>query len=231
MTETLFPLLLATLAFVGGHFALASRKARAALIGRFGEGPYLGLFSAMAIVTFVLMCLGFVHAPILIVWAGGEWAWYLSLALMPVASILFVAALLGPNPTMVRGARALAAEDPTRGIYRITRHPLLSAIALWALLHMIATGDGAALIFFGGFFVLAVGGMAHIDARYAARGDERWARFAAATSSVPFLAALQGRARISLGEIGLWRIILGLLVYAGLMFGHEWVIGLDVVPR
>lgn len=237
--DSLLPLILGMIVFVGGHFLLSKARVRAALVKRFDEGPYLLGYSIFAIVTFVFACFAFARSPILILWDKAEWSWYLAVLLMPFAAIFLVAGATPRSPTTVRGERVVAgvadathapAPDPARGIFQVTRHPILWAIAIWAALHLLATGDAAAALLFGGLLILSLGGMAHLDARRAAAGGEAWRTFSARTSLVPFLAIVQGRARLSLTEIGWGRIILGLVLYALLLFGHEWVIGLDVVP-
>jgi uncharacterized membrane protein len=49
-----------------------------------------------------------------------------------------------------------------------------------------------------------------LDAKKARQHVEAWRAFTAATSNVPFLAIIRGRQHLSVGEIGPWRIALGL---------------------
>ena len=57
--------------------------------------------------------------------------------------------------------------------------------------------------------------------------DEGWKTFESATSVVPFAALIQGRAGVSLGQIGVWRIAGGVLLYGALLYGHQTVIGVS----
>jgi uncharacterized membrane protein len=41
------------------------------------------------------------------------------------------------------------ADAPARGIQRVTRHPFLWGVAVWAFVHLIANGDVASLMLFG----------------------------------------------------------------------------------
>lgn len=229
MSETLTNLTIATILFVGSHFLLSWSAVREALVRRLGENPFRGIYSVLAIVVFVWMCRAYVRAPVIDLWPQGAWSWILALVVMPFASIFLVCGF-SDNPTLVGGEGVMARDDPAPGILRVTRHPMLWAIALWALVHLAATGDAASLIFFGGLALLCFGGMAHIDARKHAQNPEQWQRITAVTSVIPFAAALAGRTSISLKAIGPMRIVIGLVLYALLLFGHEWAIGIVVAP-
>jgi uncharacterized membrane protein len=221
---------LAALVFVGGHFVLSSAPVRGALIARLGRVPFTGLYAVFAAAAMSWLIVAYGSAPFTELWGDPGWARYLVLLVMPFAAILVVSGVLTPNPTGLLGDRARARDDPAPGIFKITRHPVMSAIALWAAAHLIANGDGASLIFFGALLVLALGGVAHMEARLRAKGDPGWERVVAATSVIPFAAALEGRARISLAEIGWGRMALGVGLYFALLLGHEWAIGASPWP-
>jgi uncharacterized membrane protein len=102
---------------------------------------------------------------------------------------------------------------------------VLWAFALWALAHIAPNGDLASLIFFGGFAALALAGMVVIDMKRRARDPDGYARFAAATSRLPFLALLAGRARPDWRGIGWLRFAVAALVYVTLFIGHPWFTG------
>ena len=57
-----------------------------------------------------------------------------------------------------------------------------------------------------------------------------WEAFAGQTSNVPFAAILSGRQKLSLGEIGWWRILLGVVVWAALAWGHPYMFGVAALP-
>ena len=109
----------------------------------------------------------------------------------------------------------------------VNRHPVMWAITLWALAHMMANGDVASLIFFAAFAGLALAGMPAIDRRRRAMMGDAWDSFEAVTSVLPFAALARGRARVNLGQIGVWRIAGGVLLYGLLLFGHRAVIGVS----
>jgi uncharacterized membrane protein len=92
------------------------------------------------------------------------------------------------------------------------------AVMLWAAAHIWARGDLKAVVFFGGFLVLAAAGTVLMDRRKSANPD--WARFAAATSNLPFLAIAQGRNRVVWREIGWLRPLLAVAVYFAVLTVH-----------
>jgi uncharacterized membrane protein len=106
---------------------------------------------------------------------------------------LVVIGLTTPSPTVTGGTGALDRDDAVRGILRVTRHPFLCGVALWAALHLILNGDAAALVLFGALLVLALIGPSSIDAKRQRAFGARWERFAAATSILPFAAIAAGR--------------------------------------
>jgi uncharacterized membrane protein len=96
-------------------------------------------------------------------------------------------------------------------------------IALWSAIHLLARGDVAATIFFGGFLVLALAGTALIDARKADTHGDEWRRFADVTSNVPFTAIVEGRNRFVFSEIGWKRVLAGLAIFVAMLVVHPWL--------
>jgi uncharacterized membrane protein len=211
-------LLLATAAFLATHFVSAT-PLRARLVGALGEQPYRGLYSLVAFATLGWMIWAFAGAPREPLWTG----WRLGpLLLVPLALVL-LACGTARNPTAVGGERVLQSDEPARGMIRVTRHPVMWGIMLWAAAHILASGTLRALVFFGAFVLLAALGSRSLDARK--RTDPGWPRLAAATSHVPFVAIAQGRNRLDLREIGWVRPVAGLVLFFVLFFAHPWLFG------
>jgi uncharacterized membrane protein len=213
MTPTAM-LALATAAFLATHF-VSSTPLRPALVRALGEWPYRGLYSLVAFATLGWMIWAYAAAPREVLFPGYR---AVSLALMPVAFVL-IACGYYRNPTMVGADKLLKSDDPARGIIRITRHPIMWGVMLWAAAHILARGDLKGLIFFGGgFLLLAALGTVFIDQRKKSNPD--WPRFAAVTSHVPFVAIAQGRNRIVWREIGWLRPAIGLAVFFAVLAFH-----------
>jgi uncharacterized membrane protein len=206
-------LVVATAAFLAAHF-VSSTPLRPALVNALGEWPYRGVYSLVALLTLGWMIWAYAAAPREILWLGFRDAPYWA---MPPAFVL-IACGYWRNPTMVGADRLLKSEEPARGIIRITRHPIMWGVILWAAAHIVARGDLKGLVFFGGFLLLAVVGTLAMDARKKSNPD--WPRFAAATSHVPFVAIAQGRNRIVWREIGWLRPALGLAAFFAVLAFH-----------
>jgi uncharacterized membrane protein len=222
--------IIATTAFVLSHFVLSFSPVRGAIAGRIGEQAFLLLYSLVAVATFTWMCIAYGRAPFEDLWGDPRWARWLSVLVMPVATVMLTCGIGTANPGAIGFGNLRAPDRGPVGIQKITRHPIMMAIALWSALHLITNGDTASLILFGGMLILTVGGILHIEIKKRARGGEAWARFAAVSSVVPFAAILDGRARVSLGEIGWNRIAAGLVLYVILLFGHRVVVDVPLLP-
>src|SRR3546814_780255 len=120
------------------------------------------------------MVFTYAGAPVAPLWTPPAWTRWVPVLAMPVALLLAVCAFTTRNVTAVGGENQSAAPDPTPGIMRITRHPFLIGAALWAATHLLANGDAASLVLFGGILVLTVGGMLHIDHRRRATMGSGW---------------------------------------------------------
>lgn len=216
-------LALATLVFLATHF-VTSTPLRGSLVVAIGEKAYLGSYAVVSFLTLGWMAWAYRLAPFVPLWEiPGVRLW--PLAVMPFALILVVAGLMGRNPTLVGQAGALKSAEPAKGILRVTRHPMMWGFALWAAVHLVARGDAASAIFFGGFLLLALAGTALIDARKADSLGDDWRRFAEVTSNVPFTAIVEGRNRFVFAEIGWKRVLAGLGLYVVVLAAHPWLFG------
>ena len=127
------------------------------------------------------------------------------------------------------GQEGRVARSP-EGIVRVTRHPFLIGVGLWAVVHLVANGDVASFIFFGAFAVTALAGTVSIDAKRRRALGPGWQSFAAQTSIVPFAAIAAGRTRFNPGEIATWRLVAAVIAYALMLGGHSHIIGVSPFP-
>jgi uncharacterized membrane protein len=222
-------LVLAALVWLGIHFGIAGTRLRDVLVTRIGEGSFRGLFSLLTILSIVFLVWAWSDATTAPLWYAPTWLRWILVAVMLVAFVLLVASVSQRNPTMVGGEAAIA--QPTRGIVRITRHPMLWSYALWAVVHIIGNGDTAAILFFGTFLVTALAGMPSIDAKLARRDPSTWQALSAATSIVPFVAIAERRNRFVLREIGWLTVLIGVVAWAVLLYLHPWLFGVAPVAR
>src|ERR1700737_4604965 len=114
------------------------------------------------------------HAALSSTWLRGNLR--APLCVMPLAAILVIGGYPPPNPTAVGMERAAGADDPAPGILRVTRHPVMWAIGLWAISHVVANGDAASVLFFGAIAGLALGGTVLIDRKKQLALGSNWPR-------------------------------------------------------
>jgi uncharacterized membrane protein len=187
----MFLLILGLVLFLGMHGFTMLRGPRAALVGRLGEGGYKGLYTLVSLIGFGLMIWGYGAyraAGYIPVWSPPVWTRHLAaLLLLPVLPMLFSAYAKGFVKARLK-------------------HPMILAVKLWALAHLLANGDLGSILLFGGFLVWAV--LAFMSMRR---------RPAPAAAFVPNPG--QDAAAILGGLIG----------YLALVFGlHRWLIGVGV---
>jgi uncharacterized membrane protein len=138
-------LILGLVLFLGVHcISIVAPDGRDRLVTRLGEGGFKGLYALVSIAGFVMILWGYGlarEAPV------GVYA-------MPAFFRHIAALLMLPMFVLI-----LAAYLPGR-IQRAAKHPMLLAVKLWALAHLLAQsvtgGTLADVLLFGGFLVWAV---------------------------------------------------------------------------
>jgi uncharacterized membrane protein len=208
-------LVIALAAFVGSHFLL-SHPLRAPLVARFGEGGFAGVYSLVAFATLGWAVFEWRRAPVDIVWTSPAWAWPLAAIVMLFAMILFVGSVATPNPALM-GTPAAAASAAPRGVQRITRHPMMWAFALWAIVHATLGGTSRDIALSGAILILALVGAHLQDGKKREQLGAAWGAHEAATSFVPF-----GRGFAMPGWVAL---IGGIVLFAVATFAHPYAGG------
>jgi len=224
-------LLSAAFAFVGIHVFISGTRLRGVIVGRIGEGGFRGLFSILSAAALVWLCRAYAGAEYVELWGPVDTLRPFALLLMLFAFLLATVGLTTPSPTAVGGEQMLDRQQPLQGILRITRHPFLWGVAIWAATHLVLNGDAASAIFFGSLLLLALIGPLFIDAKRRERFGTGWHRFASLTSNVPFGAILGGRNSIRLAELGWWRVGLGVTLYVVFLTMHGTLFGASALPR
>jgi uncharacterized membrane protein len=147
-------LVIGLVVFFAIHLVPSNVVMRDGLIARFGLTGYKAIFGLLSLVGFALIVIGFAKLqmhpgknPQL--WAPPLWTRHLAVGLMLPAIIALVATYV-----------------PSR-IHTALKHPMLVAIKIWALAHLLANGDLAALVLFGSFLAFAVYDRISIKRRHA----------------------------------------------------------------
>ncbi|MDE3028217.1 MAG: NnrU family protein [Paracoccaceae bacterium] len=215
--------------FLSSHGIPARPALKARIIAGIGRRAYLVVFNAVSILLLIWLIAAAARAPYVALWYQQEWHRWVVNLVMPFAIVLGVFGIGMPNPLSFGGSkRGFDPDHP--GVAGIARHPLLWAFFMWASVHLLANGDLAHAILFGGFGAMAVLGMWAIDARNRhAIGRAEWRRLAYRTSAVPFAALLFGRWRPHRPPM-LWRLLLALAIWPVLLWLHPMVIGVSPLP-
>jgi uncharacterized membrane protein len=225
----LLSLFVAGVSFCGSHVLLSSTRLRGALRDQLGEQGFLAVYSVTSLVIFAWFVAAYIAAPTILLWPRQRWAALVPVSVMPLATILLVAGYSTRNPTAVGMERSARADDPAPGILSVTRHPVMWAIGLWAISHLIANGDLSSLLFFGLIAALALGGTVLIDHKKQLALGSNWPHLVGVTSNLPFVALFAGRAKLRWRDIGILRITAGLLLYAVLYLAHPKIAGLPIM--
>ena len=187
MSGALLSLLLASIAFVGSHFAM-SHPLRAPMMRSLGEAGFRIAYSLVSAITLGWMIWAFIatqsRAPLL-PWGYGALEWVLASVLSLIALVLVVGSASPANPAMgLPGAEEAARAEPV-GVFALTRHPMMWGFALWALGHVVAAPTARTLIVSTAIAILALGGSAAQDAKKRRQMGEAWAGWERRTSFAP----------------------------------------------
>lgn len=186
--------LAAAVAFVGTHF-LMSHPLRAPLVRALGQRGFLGLYVIVSFATLGWLAYAYATAPAgAPLWPVGDTLWAIVSAVMLVASVLFVGSLVG-NPAFPDPRNQTRMPGDPRGVFAVTRHPMMWGFGLWGLCHIAVFPDPSNVVLAGAIVVLALVGAALQDRKKEQLQPEVWRAWEAKTSYWPFAAILAGRAR------------------------------------
>jgi uncharacterized membrane protein len=177
--------------FLGTHsIAIAAPGLRGRALARLGEKAWKGGYALLSLAGFVLLVYGFGvarHSPVVLYTPPHFLRHVTFLFMLPVFPLIFAAYL----PGRIKAAM---------------KHPMLAAVKLWALAHLLSNGRLADVVLFGAFLAWAVLDRISLKRR-------------------PPPAPAMAPARPSNDLVA---VLLGLAVY-GLFIGwaHRWLIGVS----
>ena len=109
---------------------------------------------------------------------------------MLLACILFVGSVTAPNPALMGMP---APSGIARGVQRITRHPMMWAFALWAVVHGGLAGSGRTVLLAGAILILALVGARLQDGKKRGQMGDAWRRTRRRPASSPSAGGSQCR--------------------------------------
>ena len=173
------------LVFLGLHsLRIVADSWRTALVSQMGASAFKGAFSVLSLAGFVLIIYGFGvvrETPV---------------GMRHAASLL----------TLIAFVLLVATYVPGNGIKARVHHPMVLGVKTWALAHLLANGQLAHLMLFGGFLLWAVLDYVSLRAR-----DRR--------AGTTYSAGTLGRTVLT--------VVLGVLAWAVFAFKlHGWLIGI-----
>lgn len=180
---------------------------------RIGARGFTMLYSAVSLATLTWIIVAAGRASYVELWPLTTATRHAALAIMAVSVALLALGIARPNPLSFGGANNDRFDPDHPGIVGWVRHPLLVAIGLWALAHLVANGGLAHVILFGLFAGFAALGTRIVDRRKQRELGAEWARLA------------DTRREFRVTASGLVRLAAAAALYAGLIALHGPVIG------
>jgi len=138
MTELILGLIL----FLGAHSVrIVADDWRTQKMEALGEKAFKGVHALISLLGLYLLVVGYGEARLqtVVVWNPPTATRHISLLLMLFSSILMVAAYIPRNHLKIR-----------------LGHPMVLSVKVWALSHLLANGNLADMLLFGGFLIWAV---------------------------------------------------------------------------
>lgn len=188
-------------------------------VARLGHAGFGIAYSALSLGVLAWLIAAAGRAPYAPLWDWAPWQNHVVLAVMLPVCVILSLAIARPNPFSFGGAQNDRFDPASPGIVRLTRHPLLLALGIWSAAHILPNGDLSHVILFGTFAGFAMLGGRLVDRRRQREMGQRWHDLRAALSECP--------ASLSLTTDTLLRLAAGLMLYAGLIWLHPLVIGVD----
>jgi uncharacterized membrane protein len=226
-------LLASAAVFLFLHRVISGSPLREKIVRRVGETAFGRLFQLASLVVLVWLGIAYAGAKspeaVEPLWSVHPWARQVQVILQLLALLLIVAGLTTPNPGTF--GQEVAADYPkvVHGILRVTRHPFLWGVALFAVGHIMAAPTLRNVILFGTLVFTSLTGTVSIDTKRRRKLGARWIRFAAHTSNIPFAAILTLRQPLRPSELGWHRIAFTLVLFAILLLTHSSLFGTPAV--
>jgi len=174
--------------FVAVHFITVITPLRSRLICRFGESPYKVAFTLISVFSIGLIIWGKSTAAFMPLYEPPLWGRHGAWLMMLIAFIL-LASTQGPS-----------------ALRSFLKHPMLLGVAVWGAGHLLANGDLASVVLFGGMAVFSI---LMIILLFMRDGVKTGARYSWRSTII--------------------QSMVGALIYLLVMYAHPFVFGVAVI--
>jgi uncharacterized membrane protein len=179
------------------------------------------MYSLVAVATFGWIVLAFRMIPPqpVLPWNGtAAPLWLVATVLMLAASVLLVGSFIG-NPALPQpNAKTFALRRP-KGVFKITRHPMMWSFALWSLAHVLVSPAARVIVLSGSISFLALVGAHMQDQKKEVLMGDAWSTWERRTSYWPQLSGFASAGAVPwLGGTALW---------LSATWAHGWLIAVS----
>jgi len=212
-------------AFVGTHFLLSHALRRPA-IDRFGLAGFRAVYSAVSLVLLLVIFVGYHKTPSgPMLWSSDNLALQIGFAVVGYFAVALFVASLFANPGLVgSNLNGLSTRAPD-GVYLVTRHPMMFAIAIWCVIQVALVPSARNAISCAGFVLLALVGARMQDRKNAALSGREWTLWMARTpfwpnlrhigalgtiwllAAIPWVLVSWLETRVTYQPVGLWYFV------------------------
>jgi uncharacterized membrane protein len=216
MDGDIITLIAANIAFVGTHFAM-SHPLRAPMVKALGAGGFTAAYSLVSLATLGWVYVAFTAAPPADLPGSGEIGWIIATVLTLPAMILLAGSFVG-NPAMPTPMAEAQARAAPKGVFTVTRHPMMWAFGLWALSHLVLFWSLRTMVTAAAIGTLALVGAKMQDAKKEALMGAAWAEWESKTSYWPRWAKLP--------SVGAVPLVVGTALWLAFSWVHLWRAGI-----
>jgi uncharacterized membrane protein len=216
MDVDIIALAAANAAFVGTHFAM-SHPLRGPMVKALGAGGFQIAYVLVSFATLGWVYLAFLDAPAADLPGSGEIGWIAATLITLPAMILLAGSLIG-NPALPTPQAEAQARAAPRGVFLVTRHPMMWGIGLWALSHIVLFWSTRTMVTAFAMGVLALVGARLQDAKKEALMGDAWAAWESRTSYWPQVSQF--------ARVGAVPLVLGTVLWLAFSWLHLWRAGI-----
>lgn len=221
MTETGWTnYIVAFAVFFASHMVLVRPPVRPLLVRALTPAGFTLCYSVLSLAILWWLIVASRDAPYVEIWAWSPWQnWVPLIAMVPFCVILAFGVGVS-NPFSFGGMRNDRFDAARPGLVKWVRHPVLVALLIWSVAHLVPNGNLAHVILFGAFAVFSLLGMKMIDKRRQREMGPDWQRLVRAMNEA------QGAHDVDWQSL-LVRGLLAAITYVVLAGLHPYLIGVD----